>query len=63
MIEDQNMITTLNEERIKDLIHLEYQHYFRPNRMDRPIDIHATKLFNTDFMVNDLKTKLKIEID
>ena len=51
--------STLNEERIKDLIHFEYQFYFKRKQ---PINIYANQVFKWD-LFNDLKSKVKLEFD
>ena len=54
----ENIITTNNEERLKDLINKEYEHYFRRKN---GIDIYATQMFKTDVIFNDLKSKIEVE--
>ena len=53
-----NLFTTLNEERIKDLIHKEYEHYFR--RKDK-ISIYTNKILRTEGFMNDLKNKIEVK--
>jgi len=63
---------SLNEERIKALIHGEYVHYLRPHmvvngpRGKEPVklDIYRgrrTSIFKTEGIINDLKKSVKIE--
>jgi hypothetical protein len=58
--DNENLIATLNEERIKDLIHNEYMFYF--NRK-KEMNIYANKVFNTEPFINDLKSKIKVSSD
>ena len=54
-LESSAIATTLNEERIKDLIHSEYQHYFKRKAA---LNIYADRLLNLEGIVNDLKQKI-----
>ena len=56
--ESGTLFTTLNQERIKDLINNEYQHYFQRKQK---LNIYATKLMRTEAFINDLRTKIDIK--
>ena len=60
--------TSLNEERLKDLIHSEYLFYFRSNRMDKgakTLNIYreANQLLRKPDSYNDLAPKLKVNYE
>ena len=44
-VEDSGFITTLNEERIKNLIHKEYQYYFKRGK---PLEIYKKRFIKTN---------------
>ena len=56
-LENAGIATTLTEERIKDLIHVEYQHYFKRKQA---LNIYSDRLLNLEGIVNDLKQKISV---